>query len=148
MTDIAFNFALFQGQFPEFVDPPYTSILVEAQWNIATCYISVKNCGSLTDACRAFAINAMTAHLFKLQTNSANVPSGGKSTGFVQQANIAQISVSIVAPPTNASQFHWWLNQTAYGQQLLALLKAKSVGGLYVGGRAELSSFRKSGGVF
>jgi hypothetical protein len=121
---------------------------VEAQWNIATCYITTENYGCLTDSCRAFAINAMTAHLFQLGSNSENTAPGGNSTGFVQSATVDKVSVTRQAPPENGSQFHFWLNQTPYGSQLLALLKAKSVGGGYVGGLPERTGFRKIGGVF
>jgi hypothetical protein len=51
------------------------------------------------------------------------------------------------APPA-ANAWQYWLNTSPYGMQLLALLQAKGVGGLYVGGLPERDAFRKVYGVF
>lgn len=145
---ITYNFALFQAQFPAFSGAAYTTALVEAQWNIATCYISELEGCTFKSNCRALAINGVTAHLFQLGVNSAIVPIGGKSKGLVKSASIDKVSVSIVEPPSSNSDYQWWLNQTSFGQQILALLKVKSVGGLFIGGRNERGAFRKSNGGF
>lgn len=150
MTTIVFDFALFQGQFPDFVDPPFTSAIVEAQWNIATCYITNEDYGCLNGTCRAFAINAMTAHLLALGLNTTAAIPGQETEslpGFVKSASIDKVSVNIQEPP-DKSKFQWWLSQTPYGAQLSALLSVKSVGGLSVGGSNERGGFRKVHGVF
>jgi len=149
MAIITFDPVLFRSQFPSFtVAAGFTDAIIEAQWDIATCYINNQEACSILGGCLAFAINAMTAHLLQLGVNSGIQAPGGNATGNVTSATIDKVSVNIEAPPTITSQFHYWLNKTSYGQQLLALLKVKSIGGLYVGGLPEKSAFRKVGGVF
>jgi len=150
MASISFDIALFRQQFPDFVNPPFTDAIIEGQWNIATCYITNEDYGCLSGSCRAYAINAMTAHLLQLGINTAAGVErpGGKTEGLVISATIDKVTVNMQEPPTDKGQFHWWLNQTPYGQALLALLKTRAVAGLYVGGLPERSAFRKVGGRF
>ena len=149
-TEIAFDIDVFRAQFPgQFPDPPYTDSLIEATWNVATCYVSDNDtsCFLSTD-CRRVALNLMTAHLLALNiaANSAGNPTLPQG-GFVDSSSIGKISVSVQTFDTK-SEFVWWLNQTAYGQQLASLLKKSSVGGFYIGGYNELGSFRRAGGRF
>ena len=151
MTDIAFDIVSFRNQFTnQFPDPPYSDALIESTWNVATCYVSNSDTGCfLKTDCRIVAINLMTAHLLTL--NIASNPTGTQPTipqnGFVESSTIDDVTVSIQSFNTQ-SEFVWWLNQTAYGQQLAALLSKASSGGLYVGGYNELGSFRRAGGNF
>jgi len=146
LSDIVFDPVLFREQFPAFsCDAHYTDAMLQMMWDMAVCYISDCNYGCLQGNCRQLAINLMTAHLQYISDKAVN----GATTGFVTSATIDKVSVSTQAPPaTNQTFFNWWLSQTPYGQQLLALLKAKSVGGLYIGGLPERSAFRKVGGIF
>jgi len=91
----------------------------------------------------------MTAHILTLTiaTNPNGVNDTLSQGGFVQGSTIDKISVTLQAFDTN-SEFVWWLNQTSYGQQLNALLRVSSAGGVYIGGYNELGSFRRSGGRF
>jgi len=148
---IEFDVVIFRAQFfNQFPDPPFTDAVIETYWNQAVCYVSnIDTQFFLNTACRTFALNLMTAHLLTLQV--ANNPDGASATigqgGFVSSSSIDKISVSVQAFDTK-SEFVWWLNQTAYGQQLAALLAKSSVGGVYYGGNNELGSFRRSGGQF
>jgi hypothetical protein len=66
----------------------------------------------------------------------------------VSGASVDKVSVTLTPPPVK-SQWQWWMSLTPRGAQLLALLKSKAAGGLYVGGLpAERAAFRKAGGVF
>lgn len=145
-TVLTFDVTLFREQFPAFAsDTTYPDAQLQMYWDMATCYISDVNYGYLRDDCRQLAINQKTAHL---QFLASQVAVKGTTTGLINSTTIDKISVSLTAPPFGTSQFKWWLNQSPYGQMLLALLSQKAVGGLYVGGSPERAAFRKVGGVF
>ena len=144
MAELTFDVAVFRQQFPAFADSViYPDPQLEMWWGIATDYISKNNTGYLKDASRSYALNLMTAHLQVLSTQAAT----GEDSGVMQSAGIDKISVSLVPPPIK-NGWQYWLNQTTYGKQLLALLSVKGVGGLYIGGLPEKSAFRKVYGVF
>ena len=144
MTTLTFDVTQFRISFPEFSNPvAYPDATLQMYWDTATCYINDEDYGCLSGKCRQHAINLMTAHIAKISTT---VNSGG-STGQIQSSSIDKVSVSLTPPP-NKDQFSWWLNTTPYGAQLEALLAITIVGGLYIGGRPELSAFRKVGGIF
>ena len=84
------------------------------------------------------ALSLMTAHLLGISV-SANA---GQNSGVVISATIDKVTVGLMAPPAG-NNWQYWLNQTPYGQQLLALLSAASAGGFYVGGNPVVSNFRR-----
>jgi len=144
MTTIIFDITKFRTLFPEFADTTlFPGDLLQMYYDMGTCYVSDEDYGCLSGSCRVLALNFMTAHILKIGTGVTE----GDDPGIVTSATVDKVSVSI-QPPPQKDQYQWWLNQTPYGQQLLALLKAKSVGGLYVGGRPERAAFRKVGGYF
>ena len=73
------------------------------------------------------ALNFMTAHLVYLN----QIANSGQNTALMQGATIDKVSVQLTPPP-EAGQWQWWLNQSPYGQSLLALLQVASVGGFYI----------------
>jgi hypothetical protein len=108
-------------------------------WNEATAYISNNTAsGGLTQQQRYRAINLMTAHLAVLNTQAA----AGQQAGLVQGATIDKISVQLTPPP-EVNQWQWWLNQTQYGQQLLALFQVAAAGGFFVGGFPTTYTLRR-----
>lgn len=120
------NGLAFMSQFPEFNNTD--SGLIEILLNRALCFIKVY-CNAMCE-CRELAIFLLTAHLLTLQGNIAN----GDATGGLQaSATIDKVSVSNVPPPTSDS-FGYWLNQTTYGQQLLALIELNVPTPMYFGG--------------
>jgi hypothetical protein len=127
---IEFDLAKFRLDFPEFPDPPYTDAMLERYWTQATCYISTQNCGWLQGDCRQLALNLMTAHLAYIYTQIDD----GQTTGVLQSATIDKITNTFTPPPITKSYFAWWQSSSPYGQQLYALLSAKSVGGFYIPG--------------
>jgi len=144
MATIEFNADDFRAQFPnQFPDPPNTDVFIELFWNSAICYISNEDDGSITGACRRQLLNLMTAHLITV----ANKTTDGEQAAFVKSATIDKITVT-VQEFENKNQLQTFLNQTPYGQQVYALLYARTVGGFYFGGSNELGSFRRAGGVF
>jgi Protein of unknown function (DUF4054) len=144
LTILTFDVTLFRQQFPAFADPTvFPDALLQMYWDMATCYISNCNYGWLNGDCRVLAINMMTAHLVATSVLIA----AGQTSVLVQGATVDKVTVSLTPPPLN-NQWQWWLSTTPYGQQLFALLQAKSVGGLYIGGSLELAAFRRVGGFY
>ncbi len=141
MATIAFDVAAFRGQFPDFADTNVN--ILQAYWDIATNYASDQTPSCTSLAVQTQYLNLMTAHIAALQCQIA----AGETPGLTQAATVDKVSVTLTPPPER-NQFQWWLNLTAYGQQLLALLQVQSVGGFYIGGSCEQRGFRKAGGVF
>lgn len=125
---IVFDVTQFRIDFPYFANvTTFQDVTLQGYWDIATLYVSDEDYGYLTGRYRERAINLMTAHMgyISMQANK------GKQGKIVQSSSIDKISVSLV-PPNVKSDFSFWLNQSPYGVQLLALLSAVSVGGWYV----------------
>lgn len=145
MSDVTLDPAAFRIACPEFAtktDPEIT-----AQWNIAILYVTTQNYGRITDTSRAYAIYLMMAHLFRLAANIASDPGGGGTPSITAAARIDKVLVTLSPPPT-PDGLRYWLSLTPYGQQLLAFLSVRSIGGFYIGGSDERAAFRKAGGRF
>lgn len=129
MSLLTFDIAAFRVAFPAFANTTtYPDETLQGFWDVAILYISNEaDYGRLTGAARYRAICLLVAHMLALSGLIAK----GKTPGIVQSSTIDKISVSLVTPPIK-SEFDFWLNQTPYGVQLLALLSVKSVGGWYV----------------
>jgi uncharacterized protein DUF4054 len=142
---LTFDVAAFRVQFPEFSDDTiYPDALLQGYWDRATCYISAVNYGYLNGDCRQNALNLMVAHLATLATAAA----GGQTNAMMpQSATIDKITVALTPPPL-PNQFQWWLGNTIYGAQLLALLQSAAVGGFSAGSLPETAAFRRVGGIF
>jgi hypothetical protein len=141
---IELDIVQFRTNYPQFSDVgSFPDMTIENFWNMATCSVSSKNYGYLSGNCRQMAINLMAAHLLALSL----IQNQGKVTGLMQSATISMVSISLTPPPT-PNQWQWWLNQTSYGQQLLALLQSASVGGMSIGGSPERYGFRQFAGRF
>lgn len=141
---LTFDVALFRQQFPAFANAlVFPDALLQMYWDMAICYISNMNCGWLNNGCRQLAINMMVAHLAALNVLIAE----GITPQLIKNSTIDKITVTLEMPKV-PNQWIWWLNTTPYGMQLLALLKANSAGGFYIGGKPELSAFRTAYGTF
>ncbi len=142
---IEFDVTLFRQQFPAFSNvTQFPDATLQMYWDMATCFISADQiCGYFNNDCLILALNLMTAHLTALSV----IVAGGQVPGLVQDATIDKVSVNLTPPPLK-NQFNWWMSLTPYGQQLLAMLQAVSVGGMFIGGFPELSAFRRVYGVF
>jgi hypothetical protein len=143
---ITYTDADFRAQFPYFANTTlYPEVVLQMYFTMGTAYVQNLNIGCLTTAQRQLALYLMTAHLQAMFT--AIVADNGSAPGVVTEAQIDKIRVSI-QPPPDPNEWTYWLNQTPWGQQLLALLSAASVGGFYVAGRPELRAFRRAYGRF
>lgn len=138
------NITTFRTLFPAYSNATtYPDAVLTMNWDTATLYISAEDYGWLSGASRERSIYLMAAHITAL----SDIISSGQNPSLVSASSIDKISVTLTPPPIK-NQFHWWLSLTPYGAQLLALLKMSAVGGMYVGGSAERSAFRKVGGRF
>lgn len=139
MTTLFFNPETFRGLFPAFVDSvQYPDNILQIYWDTATAYASDTvycNNRSFKLSQQTLALNLMTAHVATLSQGAAT----GQMTGVITASSIDKISVTL-APPPVPNQWRYWLNQTPYGAQLLALYEVASVGGFFVGGRAVRGS--------
>ena len=141
---ITLDIAAFRALFTAFADTTtYPDATITMFWDTAINYVSNADYGELNGSSREYALQLMTAHLLALQA----IVNKGQTPSMVNSSTIDKISVSLTVAPVK-NQWQWWLNLTAYGQQLLALLQIKAVGGLYIGGLPERAAFRKVGGIF
>lgn len=138
---IQFDLAKFRLLYPQF--SAVSDEVIEMQWDMATCYISACNYGWMHGKCRQQALNLLTAHLVQQNLYAQD----GELTGQLNSATIDKVSVTLNAPP-NPNQWQFYLGQTPYGQQLMALLSSFAVGGFSVGDVPELTAFRRAYGVF
>jgi hypothetical protein len=147
----AYNDANFRLLFPAFADATkWPEPLLSGYWDMGTEFISVNDCPCriLSGASLQMALDLMCAQIATLMNpNAADAGGAATGSGIVTNASVGAVSVGVMAPPVK-DMWEYWLGQTPYGQQLLALLKMKGVGGFYVGGLPERSAFRKVGGVF
>jgi hypothetical protein len=114
----------FIALFPEFENANNIEIMI----NRASIYIKPYSCFCGDE--RQYVIFLLAAHLLSGQEAINN----GDSTGGLQtSASIDKVSVS-VAPPPFSDGWEYWLNQSRYGQELLALFNLKVATPGYVGG--------------
>ena len=139
--ELVFNVDYFRVAYPEFGNGVvFTTPRLQRNWDAATLYISNQNWGWLRNRGRQHCINLMTAHITQIQV----INQEGEVAGIVTDAEVGSVKVQLEPPPL-PNQFQWWLGTTSYGQQLLALLQAKSVGGAYYGGPSVLAAFYVGG---
>ena len=140
MTCIQYNDANFRALFPAFSNTEtYPLATLQMYWNVSTNYINsfTSWCG-LNLSQQTLALNQMTAHVTQLNKLAAD----GQDPGLIQAATIDKISVTLTPPP-EVTQWQWWLNQTPYGKQLLAMFDMLSAGGFFVGGYPTTFSLRR-----
>jgi len=126
MVNIDINENDFKQCFPEFNEAENVDLCITR----AKCYISPKICNNFTEDKHKLAIYLFTAHLLTLQKNIAD---GFSAAGLTSSASISSVSVSMVPPPS-VGAFEYWLNQTQYGAELLALLEIEFPLPLLLGG--------------
>ena len=130
-NEIVISAEEFRAAFPEFSDvTKYPDAMVNSCLTWAGYYVSTSKSGHINIERRTLMIELMAAHILFLRSQTVSATggtassSGGGSTvsGQVVSATIGDVSVSVVAPK-NADELSYWLNQTPYGQQFLALLR-------------------------
>lgn len=133
----------FRVNFPVYADDAvYTDLLLETQYEIGKCYIADNDC-TMPAPCRAYALQAMLAHLLYIRDQV----NAGNKVSIITSASEDGVSVSFAEPPST-DNFSYWLNVSPYGSELLAMLEVQSVGGFIVGGSPERRGYRKINGGF
>lgn len=121
----------FRQRYPEFADKDkYANASLEDTLDLASCYISLRDYGSLRGNCRKRAFYLMMAHL---QTIKDMLKKGKTQVVVTSSASIDKVSVTLAMPPIN-SQAQWWFNISTYGSQLWAMLEIKASAPFYIGG--------------
>lgn len=126
---IQYDDTTFRALFPAFASTgAYPQATLSLYWGVAGSYISQypQYC-DVSLAQQTLMLNQMTAHLTQLNTMAIT----GQQAGIVTAAGVGAVNVAL-QPPPEVDQWQWWLNQTPYGQMLLALLQTVSVGGFYI----------------
>lgn len=141
-----FNYSLFQEQIPEFAASP-TEATLQAYFDMV---LPMANngydswCGGFSGSSLDLVLNLLTAHMAKIQ----ELIGQGQTATIVTGSSIDKVSVNLLTPPVK-NMFQYWLATTPYGQQVLALARARFAGGFYASvGLNERHAFRKVGGVF
>lgn len=143
MTTIHFSATTFRTLYPPYANGTvYTDSLLQIFWDTATAFISDKTGGcyalGMSTPQRVLSLNLMTAHLLYLN----GLIGKGETPGITTGATIDKISVQF-QPPPEGNNWQYWLNQSPYGQQLLALLQLAGVGGFYYGGFPTVGTIRR-----
>jgi len=142
MSTIQYNDATFRALFPQYTDSTiYLTGGIQLWWNNATAYLSPNYCagwGRLNLNQQTLALNLMTAHLYFINLLAAQ----NEDSGIITGAGIDKISVTL-EPPPQVNQWQWWLNQSPYGKQLLALLQTAAVGGRFFNPQPTSTAFRR-----
>lgn len=146
MTVITFDPAAFRVLFPPFADPTaFPDLRLDANFGLATGYVSPVVYGSMPEAARSYALQLMTAHLLAL---SVLLSTTGGVGGVVAASKVGDVQVTLSPPPFGSNSWRYWLSLSPYGLQLLALLQSQAAGGFYIGGLPERAAFRKVAGIF
>lgn len=142
MSTINYNDANFRALFTQYSNPStYPQAAIQLWWNAAGSYINPNYCGgwsSMTLAQQTLALNYMTAHLYFIN----NLAAVNDDSGIITGASIDKISIAL-QPPPEVNQWQWWLNQSPYGKQLLALLQVAAVGGRFFNPVPTSTAFRR-----
>lgn len=137
MSQVTLDIALFRERFKAFEnETTYPDTLITATWDTAIIYISDVASDCFPANKLELALQQLTAHLLFIQ----GIVNTGGSTGTVTSSSIDKVSVTLTAPK-NDSEWEFWLNQSPYGQQLLALLNTACVGGFYIGGNSPREAY-------
>lgn len=143
---ITLDVAAFRAQFVQFANKIcFTDDTIQGWWDTAANFVTdwpaqiVGTCSQ-----RVLACNLCTAHIGYLY----NAIAQGQPLGVLTSAQIDKIRVDVKPPPVGDSMFQWWMAQSPYGQQLLAMFAIMTAGGIFVGGLPERDAFRRVGGGF
>lgn len=124
----------FRSLFKQFENKTvYSDSFLKIMLDVAKLYISDKKNCFVKQTVQKQMIYLMAAHLTVCNSKATTGDSDG---GLITSASIDKVSVSKQIP-TLKSMLDAWLWQSAYGQQLSALLQIQATVGIYVGGTKE-----------
>jgi hypothetical protein len=130
-SEVTLTVERFRADFTEFADEAkHTEPALQNSINRASLFVSRQNSIYFADDNRLLALELMAAHI---QTLSLSLGQGNSQGGLVGASSVGSVSVTLIPPPIKR-QFDFWMNQTGYGQQYLALMQAHSPAGMFMGG--------------
>jgi hypothetical protein len=130
-SEVTLTVERFRADFTEFADETkHTEPSLSNAIKRASSFISRQNSIYFYDDNRLLALELMAAHI---QTISLSLGQGNTQGGVVGASTVGSVSVTLIPPPIKR-QFDFWMNQTGYGQQYLALMQAHSPAGMFLGG--------------
>jgi len=130
----------FLASFPEFSDETvYKRPYVQSAGQRAMMHIGNALSGfPLQEPQRTYALFLLSAHIAALTKQGLENASGGGDTtgglaGMAFKATVGSVSVETTKPNSFTSDdFSFWLSQTQYGRELLALFDAHSENGIFL----------------
>lgn len=135
MATITVSVSEFRQLFPVFSNTTkYPDTLVQITLDTAIVYIPNQTNEFVKETVIKQMIYLLTAHM--LVQNTAASAGNALGGGVVQSAHIDGVSVTKMTPPARTA-FAYWLSSSAFGLQLLALLKMQATVGIYFGGTKE-----------
>lgn len=135
---ISYNDATFRAAYPAFASQPtYPTPTLQLYFCEAQSFVQNNQYNGMEGCATQMALYLLTAHFAQLATNIMN---GNTTPGVETQATIDKVSITMMQPPLKTA-WQWWLGQTQYGAQFLALMQAKSVGGFYSAGGPGRAGF-------
>jgi hypothetical protein len=134
---MTFNLTLFLAMFPQFDNADWKQTVVQAAGLRARLHITGWVEGSpLKDEFREYAQFLMAGHLLTLdkQDDDDNAGDGASSlAGTPYKATIGSVQIESTKQNSfNSDDWNYWLNMTAFGRELLALLEAHASAGIYI----------------
>lgn len=146
MATITLDITIFRSQYPAFINViKYPDATIQRAFDMSEIFIKNETNCLLDTKALTTILYLMTAHLLQIETNT--LKNGNGSNGVITSAAIDKISVTI-ADPQSKTAWQYFMNQSIYGQELLALFSMLSIGGFYFGGKPETVPFRKVGGFY
>lgn len=137
--EVVLNIADFRTEYPKFSDEiKYPDVIINSNFDTATIFIANHTNCILDIKKLTKVLYLLTAHLLQLETDD----NAGNPAGVITSASIDKISVTI-AEPKNKTEFSYFLNRTTYGQQLAALFRILSMGGIIVNGSPEILAYNR-----
>jgi len=122
----------FRSDFPSFSDETtHPSAIIQGAINRAYQFVSRKVSAYLMDEdAQMLALELMTAHI---KTIGDKIAQGNSAGGMVGASTVGDVSITLI-PPIIKRNFDFWINQTQFGQEYVALLGSQCPAGLFLGG--------------
>ena len=132
------NYELFRQLFPAFAnEADYPDSVIDWYWCLSWSYIDGQESCLFDLQTQFMMLNYVTAHLMAYNDlivagTASKSPFGNNK--IVISSTIGDVSAAVMPPPVQDNYYYWFFSQTPYGTQYIAMLKANTAGGCYLGG--------------
>jgi len=137
------NYALFRQLFPAFAnETDYPDSVIDWYWCLSWTYLDGEVSCLFDLQAQFMMLNYVTAHLMAYNDliaagTDSKSPFGGNTIAI--SSTIGDVSATVMPPPVQDNYYFWFFSQTPYGSQYIAMLKANTAGGFYLGGSAVMT---------